>query len=508
MADDYNSRYRSGDPYGRPAAHEQGGQHHSDPLAELARLIGQNDPFSEYGRDSRAAPHDQSYAPDPHYGAPPAAPAYGQPQPPQADWQQGYATQPAPAYDPFAPSHAAAPAAAPVNYPEQSYAAPQPSYEGYQPAEHQQQFAQAAYGDPAAPQFQPAAYQQHDGSLPPPHADEFYDDAPSRRRGLVTVAAVLGLAVVGTAGAFGYRSMFSAGGVMGPPPVIRASAEPTKVAPPPPAPSDSAAKITYDRFAESGQNNERVAVREEPPVDINSLARGAAAPPPPVTAPSAPPAAATPPSVLTEPRRVRTERIRPEIEGGARQATVPPMASPATSRQAAVPPTASPPPPTSRQPAVPPPEARSEPPSATLPPPPPRTAAPRAQRQAPPPPSGNAPLSLSPDGNAPPASAARQQQPRMRVASVPSGSSSSSGGFLVQVSSQRSESEAQAAFRSLQSKYSSVLGGQQVVVRRADLGDKGIYYRAMVGPFGSRDQAIQLCTSLKAAGGNCLIQGN
>ena len=41
-------------------------------------------------------------------------------------------------------------------------------------------------------------------------ADDYHDDAPSprRRSGLVVVMAVLGLVVVGTAGAFGYRAMF------------------------------------------------------------------------------------------------------------------------------------------------------------------------------------------------------------------------------------------------------------------------------------------------------------
>ena len=42
----------------------------------------------------------------------------------------------------------------------------------------------------------------------------------------------------------------------------------------------------------------------------------------------------------------------------------------------------------------------------------------------------------------------------------------------------------------------------------ADLGEKGVFYRATVGPFGSRDEAVQVCTSLKAAGGQCVIQGN
>ena len=83
-----------------------------------------------------------------------------------------------------------------------------------------------------------------------------------------------------------------------------------------------------------------------------------------------------------------------------------------------------------------------------------------------------------------------------------------SGGFAVQVSSQRSEAEAEAAFRALQVKYPQELGGRRPIVRRADLGDKGVYYRALVGPFASGEQAVELCHKLKTAGGSCIIQRN
>jgi hypothetical protein len=78
----------------------------------------------------------------------------------------------------------------------------------------------------------------------------------------------------------------------------------------------------------------------------------------------------------------------------------------------------------------------------------------------------------------------------------------------VQVSSQRSEADAQAAYRSLRNRFSNVLGDQAPVIRRADLGSRGVYYRAMVGPFASREQAVQLCGNLKAAGGDCVVQAN
>ncbi len=82
------------------------------------------------------------------------------------------------------------------------------------------------------------------------------------------------------------------------------------------------------------------------------------------------------------------------------------------------------------------------------------------------------------------------------------------GGYAVQVSSQRSEEEAQSSFRDLQDKYPNLLGSRTPIIRRADLGAKGIFFRAMVGPFGSADEATTLCSNLKAAGGSCLVQKN
>jgi cell division septation protein DedD len=81
-------------------------------------------------------------------------------------------------------------------------------------------------------------------------------------------------------------------------------------------------------------------------------------------------------------------------------------------------------------------------------------------------------------------------------------------GYVVQVSAQRSKADAEASFRSLQDKFPIQLGGRTATVKRADLGAKGIYYRAMVGPFASAGDASQFCGRLKAAGGQCVIQRN
>jgi hypothetical protein len=85
---------------------------------------------------------------------------------------------------------------------------------------------------------------------------------------------------------------------------------------------------------------------------------------------------------------------------------------------------------------------------------------------------------------------------------------SSGGAYAVQVASQRSAAEARASFRALRAKFPNQLGGREPIVRRTDLGAKGIYYRTMVGSFASMEKAAGMCRTLKAAGGNCRVQRN
>jgi SPOR domain len=117
--------------------------------------------------------------------------------------------------------------------------------------------------------------------------------------------------------------------------------------------------------------------------------------------------------------------------------------------------------------------------------------------------SANQPLSLTPGPGSQPEAA-----PPTRVASTAPTASVSSSGYLVQVSSQRNEADAQASYRALQNKFPGVLGSHSPLIKRADLGEKGVYYRAMVGPFGSPEEASQFCGNLKSAGGQCVVQRN
>lgn len=78
---------------------------------------------------------------------------------------------------------------------------------------------------------------------------------------------------------------------------------------------------------------------------------------------------------------------------------------------------------------------------------------------------------------------------------------------FLQLTSQRSEAEAKAAFNALRGRYSSIIGDRQPIIRRADLGDKGIYYRAQIGPVDAAE-ADRQCNEIKAVGGQCFIQYN
>jgi cell division septation protein DedD len=105
---------------------------------------------------------------------------------------------------------------------------------------------------------------------------------------------------------------------------------------------------------------------------------------------------------------------------------------------------------------------------------------------------------------------ARAEPANAPLATTPRAESStaSAGGYSVQVSSQRSEAGAASSYKELQAKYPGQLGSHHASIRRADLGEKGTYYRAMVGPFASAESAAAMCSSLKAAGGSCIVQRN
>jgi hypothetical protein len=78
-------------------------------------------------------------------------------------------------------------------------------------------------------------------------------------------------------------------------------------------------------------------------------------------------------------------------------------------------------------------------------------------------------------------------------------------GWIVQVSSQRTREEAESSWNAMRERYASVLGSLQPSIQQADLGEKGVFHRVRIGPWPTREEAIEVCEALKAAGGSCFV---
>jgi hypothetical protein len=480
MADDHTfGSYRSTDPQQRAAEparpNEQAGS--GDPLAELARLIGQSDPFAEFGRSgsrrtARQAQQAQTPATSPGAAEQRYAPAQEQQYAPAQQFADDARGRDDYGADPYA-AHADY-AHPPVHAGDERLTAGHVYDEVPLAADHQGQYQHddqlhqsQQYADEQQDGYDADQYYEDEASLDP-HDEEMYDDPPPARRrsGLTTALALVGCALLGTVAAYGYRSYTGPAGSTQPPPVITAdNSTPTKIVPAPAgdAQSGKAAPVNAGKEQLVSKQEEPVALKEPAPQPAPRVAAPPAATAQgAVPAPQPPAAAATAPN---EPKKVRTVTIRPDgSDMSAKPVGAPPPAAPSAAAPAA-----------------------------------PKAAAARS----------SGPISLDPQGGEPAAATAgRTQTAAAPSRPAPDATSNASGGFVVQLSSQKSESEALSSFRSLQAKFPNELGGRQPIVRRADLGSKGVFYRTLVGPFASAHEASQFCSNYKAAGGQCVVPNN
>lgn len=516
MAERYQDRPFPSDDYGRGG--DQHGRPESDPLAELARLIGQTDPFAAQSRPGARPPaasapaqsyQDDDYRPE-DYRQDDYQQDYAEPAPPTPpgppSWMRRANVQPQPApapepdypvsVNPVHPLHRySAQPSAPLHQP-QAYQDHDDRGQAYQQQAYQQQAYQEPYQQPDPSRYDDALYGrleagEQDYQRDPAYPDDPYayqsdypeaelDEPKKQRGGMMTVAAILALAVVGTGAAFAYKT-YVGSPRSGEPPIIKADNTPTKIVP---APTDSSAKVP-DRMV-SGDGTEKIVPREEAPVDVNAKAGGPRVVFPPLNQNANPPSVASvspsmvpPPSAgaspingtlpNNSPRAIRTVVVK-----GDQTDSATPQSTAAAKPMAAPKPVA---------PAAP----RNPPTSANA--------------------SANQPMSLAPQ------SVPAAEPPQRMAATTPThiAPASSGGGYVVQVSSQQSEDSAAASYRVLQSKYGSVLGSRSPVIKRVDLTDKGkgIVYRAFAGPYGTAEEATHACNSLKAAGlSACFVQRN
>ncbi|MGH6947954.1 MAG: SPOR domain-containing protein [Kiloniellales bacterium] len=79
------------------------------------------------------------------------------------------------------------------------------------------------------------------------------------------------------------------------------------------------------------------------------------------------------------------------------------------------------------------------------------------------------------------------------------------GGVLVQFASLKSEDNAKIAWERLKDTHPSELAALSLTIERADLGERGVFYRVQGGPFADRAAAEELCAALKAKQQDCLV---
>lgn len=485
MADNprYGSRRGDGsEPRGGPRAG-------TDPLEELARLIGRDDPFADLRRDGPQSPQRSEPPMRPEVTArpePTAAPQREEAAAPNwpgrerggprrdvadepmvrrndpGDWRAGRYRDQVGREEPAEPEHFAEP----ERYAEDPG---DPRY-GY---DRSSGYPEGSYETPYDAALPVARDYDTDGDYADEQmsdGDEAYEPQERQNGSRKTVLAVIGIIALLVGGAFAYRALTTPRDPSQTP-VIVADRSPSKIVPVGQTADGQSNKLIYDRVADKPQDSGDLVSREERPVDVrNATPRvvfpgagtgtganqqprdqmlGASGP--------APSAAAT--GAANEPKKVKTLTIKPDQVGATDTADA-----------------------SSAWPAAP--SAHS---AASTPPPAPVSTR-STQRQA-------AVTPETTESTAPPPRAAASRAPE-------------AGGYLVQLFSGKSETEAQDQFRALQGKYQNLLGGRQPIIRRADLGDKGVFYRAQVGPFATNELANQFCENLKTAGGKCIVQRN
>jgi cell division protein FtsN len=98
-----------------------------------------------------------------------------------------------------------------------------------------------------------------------------------------------------------------------------------------------------------------------------------------------------------------------------------------------------------------------------------------------------------------------EPEPRTVVQSKTTDTTPAAGKFVVQIAAFRSEDQALAAWARLSGKLASATAGLKADVQRADLGERGVYYRLRAASFVDRPTAATFCDQLKKSGQDCLV---
>ncbi len=479
----------------RQSPKDERGPRADDPLAELARIVGQDDPFRDLLSAAPQRPAPQRTEPAFDFGDVPLR-----------GTQQEAAPVAMPTADPFEAAFEKALLGDASTLPPQGGAAG--DFDGYRQDDWGAPAGRAAAHPPhhadeddyepvPVSAYDPRSFDVDQGYAEDGYADEGDEEPATPRRsrkGLIAVASVFAMAAAGVALALNYTG--GEGGTGGEPPLIKAAAEPAKIAPQNPGGVDipNQNKQIYERADAAKKPADANVVRQsEQPVDVNALlsANGGGGPDaqPAVddlrlTMPEGLEASQAIPG-LAEPRRVKTVAVRPDGSVIGTGQPAPARAEPVAQQQESVPA----------------PEMAAVTPSAPEPAPqaaePPRQP---AQRPAPLPIVPQAPQPTQPARVAAAEPAVPAPDTRPAAAVAPRG-----GDFAVQLAARPSEAAARESFAQLQRRYGD-LGSFEPMIRRAQVGERTVY-RLRVGPM-SRDEATNLCSSLQSQGGDCFVARN
>ncbi len=491
--DDFERRLRQAQgaaPQGQGARHGEPRGFEEDPLAELARLVGeQHDPYGDVFAQDTAARETSATR---HQPAPPAT----VPSPRlsadfaaiEAGLRGALAAHPEPRLDAVEP-HALQ---------QHEHGAQEPQLY----ADHQQAYAEPSYAE------------EQDWAV----AGQHRPSAGRSRRPIYAMVASIAVGVIGIGVAFAYKGASSSPREIK---TIMAAAGPTKIQPP----ADATASQDQDASAldKSQTAPTKLVSREEQPVDLSqavqdNAARGAmgqgtdaSSVPVPLSpgqardgAAGADGAASAAAPVdgfgagMPAPKKVKVVSVRPDgsiMPTADQQASISTDATPMAATPAA--PAAQP---TGTKPG--------------------KTAKSTSRVTAPKPTTAAAD-----DGDAAkPAKASKKSKPQ-RVASaeaedkaVPADqaapdqaadageSKASGGGFAVQLAAPGSEAEAKAATSKLGKKFADALSGHHLGFHKADSNGHSVY-RVRVSSL-SKDDASGLCEKVKAQGGSCFVAKN
>ena len=81
----------------------------------------------------------------------------------------------------------------------------------------------------------------------------------------------------------------------------------------------------------------------------------------------------------------------------------------------------------------------------------------------------------------------------------------SNNGVIVQLGSFRTEGDVEKNWQIIKKKHGSLLGELQLNTQKADLGDKGIFYRLRVGSLSNESDARTLCKKLIEQKYGCFV---